>query len=116
MAAPFQGEVYVLINEKSASASGDFSGVLQHFDRAKFVGTETGGNANTNTAGTTVRLVLPHSKLEVVIPLLRYTIENDTDNEGRGVLPDYPAPYSVEDLIEGNDQVMVAVRRLLGLE
>ena len=113
---PFTGKVFVLINEKSASASGDFSGVLQHFDRAKFVGTETGGNANTNTAGTTVRLVLPNSKIEVIIPLLRYTIENDTDNKGRGVLPDYPVSYAATDLIEGNDPVMTKVRKLLGLE
>jgi len=116
VAAPFKGEVFVLINEKSASASGDFSGVLQHFDRAKFVGTETGGNANTNTAGSTVRLVLPHSKLEVVVPLLRYTIANDKDNKGRGVLPDYPVPYSAADITNGNDPVLLAVRKLLGLE
>ena len=113
---PFEGEVFILINEKSASASGDFSGVLQHFNRAKFVGAESGGNANTNTAGTTVRLVLPHSKLEVVVPLLRYTIANDKDNKGRGVLPDYPVSYSAADIIEGNDPVMLAVRKLLGLE
>ncbi|MEM9928675.1 MAG: S41 family peptidase, partial [Bacteroidota bacterium] len=59
IATPFRGKVYVLIDERSASASGDFCGVLQHFDRATFVGTETGGNANTNVAGTTVRLILP---------------------------------------------------------
>lgn len=114
--APFKGEVFVLINEKSASASGDFSGVLQHFERAKFVGAETGGNPNTNTAGAAVRLVLPHSKLEVVIPLLRYIIENDKDNKGRGVLPDYAVSYSALDIIEGNDPVLLAVRKLLGLE
>jgi hypothetical protein len=113
---PFKGKVFVLINEKSASASGDFCGVLQHFDRAKFVGTETAGNANTNTAGTTVRLVLPHSKIEVVVPLLRYTIANDTDNEGLGVLPDYPVLPSARDITDGNDPVLLVVRKLLGLE
>jgi len=114
--APFKGKVFVLINEKSASASGDFCGVLQHFDRAKFVGTETAGNANTNTAGTTVRLVLPNSKIEVIIPLLRYTMENNTDNKGKGVVPDYPVPYTATDIVEGNDPVMAAVRKLLELQ
>lgn len=114
VASPFTGEVFVLINEKSASASGDFCGVLQHFDRAKFVGIETGGNPNTNTAGTTVRLVLPNSKIEVVIPLLRYTIANDKDSNGRGVIPDFPVPLSPADLIEGNDPVEASLHKLLG--
>ncbi|MEO0733244.1 MAG: S41 family peptidase [Bacteroidota bacterium] len=109
----FRGKIYVLIDERTASAAGDFCGALQHRGRATFVGRETGGNANVNGGGFRPTLVLPNSGLRVDIPTLRYRIRNQVNNHGFGVRPDHQVQYTVTDIIAGTDLEMQLVRELL---
>lgn len=99
----FKGKVFVLMNERSYSATGDFIGVLDQYDRATFVGVETGGNPYQNVAGERITLLLPNTKLRIGIPLLKYVINNDHKNEGRGMLPDLPIPQTVGEIIHFQD-------------
>lgn len=102
----FQGKLYVLIDGKSSSAAGDFTGLVQSFDRAVFVGEEAGGNPYMNTAGSVLTLVLPKSGLQILIPVLLYTINNAGTNDGHGVRPDHPIELSIEDVLSKKDKAM----------
>ena len=102
----FKGELIILIDGKSSSAAGDFSGLVKAFDRATFVGEETGGNPHTNTAGDRFTLVLPNSGLQIIIPTLLYKIETDELNNGYGIRPDYPVELKIDDILSGKDKIM----------
>lgn len=102
----FTGELLVLIDGKSSSATGDFTGLLKASNRAKFIGEEAGGNPFVNTAGKRFTLVLPHSGLQIIIPTLLYTINYEEVNDGHGVMPDYPIQLEIKDVLEKKDKVM----------
>ncbi|MEM7573142.1 MAG: S41 family peptidase [Bacteroidota bacterium] len=109
----FQGRVFVLTDANTHSAAGDFCGVLLAHQRAEFVGQESGGNPYQNTAGERITLVLPHSRLEIGIPLLRYVIAGGLSNPGRGVIPSYSVEISPQQAIEYADPVLPFVLQLI---
>lgn len=100
---PFKGKLYVLINGRSHSATGDFCGVLKQHNRATFIGEETGGNPYQNTAGLAFTLVLPNSKLNVIIPTTLFKINIDQENDGHGMMPDHEIHPSIEDILNDRD-------------
>lgn len=102
----FNGEVFILIDGKSSSAAGDFTGLVDSFDRATFIGEETGGNPYVNTAGTRFTLVLPHSGLQIIIPTQLYIIDHKGTNDGHGMIPDYPVELTIDDVLNKRDKVL----------
>ena len=102
----YQGQLYVLINEKSHSATGDLSGLLQAHRLGIFIWNETGGNPYENTAGDAPFLHLPNTGIRVLIPTLKFGINRPDENTGRGVIPDHILIPSIEDIIEGRDVEM----------
>lgn len=102
---PFKGDLYVLINGRSHSATGDFCGVLKQHNRATFIGEETGGNPYQNTAGLAFTLVLPNSQLNVIIPTTLFRINIDLKNDGRGMIPDYEVSPGIQDILKNRDVV-----------
>ena len=111
---PFKGDLIVLIDGKSSSAAGDFTGLLKANSKAVFVGEEAGGNPYINTAGTSFTLVLPNSGLQIIIPTLAYEIKLEGVNKGRGMLPDYPISPSISDIIQNKDVVLEFALSLKG--
>jgi hypothetical protein len=71
------------------------------------VGEETGGEYRSYISGAMFGLVLPNSKIGVKIPTWKtiLAIEEDENNHGRGVIPDYPVSISLDDFISGKDVV-----------
>ena len=102
----YKGPLVVLINGRTSSAAGDFSGLVKAHDRAIFIGEETGGNPYINTAGVRLTLELPHSKVRMMIPTLKYEVNIDATNDGHGMRPDYPISLSIQDIINQQDKVM----------
>ncbi len=98
----FRGNVYVLTDDKSFSATTEFCAIAQYNKRAKFIGRETGGGYCGNTSGFGFILTLPKTGIRVYIPLVRYysAVEGPC---GRGVMPDYPLKENPRDLILKND-------------
>jgi len=99
----FKGKVYVLIDGGSFSASGLLASNLKGMKNVTLVGEETGGSKNIWTAGTHKSVTLPHSQL-----LLKYgdipAYFGDLDQiDGRGVMPDVPITYQIEDFLTGKD-------------
>ncbi|GGD26600.1 S41 family peptidase [Flavobacterium orientale] len=99
----FDGEVYVLINGGSFSASCIIASNLQATGRAVFVGEETGGAFNGTVAGRMPVLKLPHSKLPLRLGLMDIRPVYKTEQEGRGIMPNVEIIPTVEQRIKGDD-------------
>ncbi len=85
----FKGNVYVLINGGSFSASSIISSNLKTTKRAIFVGEETGGAYNGTVAAQMPLVQLPNSKVNLKIGLAVVSASNKTTEiEGRGIFPD----------------------------
>lgn len=102
----FKGEVYVLINGASFSASCIISSNLKGSKRATFVGEETGGAFNGNVAGIMPLFELPSSKLKARIGLFCIRPEYQVEQEGRGIIPDVAITPTLDDVLKGNDPEM----------
>lgn len=95
----FNGKVYLLVNGGTASAASCFAAVMKGMKLATIVGQETiGGYAGGGTA-VGLDLKLPNSGITAHSGLV-YQRFNTTDGDpNRGVLPDIPFIFTMEDLI-----------------
>jgi hypothetical protein len=76
-----------------------------HLD-AEFVGTETGGNPVTVVANYTVTQILPNSKIEFKLPLIKSEKNVSFSNTGRGLMPSIEVKPSVHDILNDKDVVL----------
>jgi len=84
----YKGNVYVLINGESFSASAILSTHLKATKRAVFVGEETGGSYNSTVAGMFANIELPNSKVRLRIGLMNLKTPYTTEPDGYGIKPD----------------------------
>jgi C-terminal processing protease CtpA/Prc len=84
----YTGNVYVLINGNSFSASSLLSTNLKATGRAFFVGEETGGHYNGTVAGVQKYVVLPSSKVSFDFGLMQIETPYQKAENGHGVFPD----------------------------
>jgi C-terminal processing protease CtpA/Prc len=111
----FRGNVYILINGASFSATGEFTSVVHHHRRATFVGEECGAGYYGNTSGMMVGVTLPNSGISVRIPLVRYTMAvSGYKPEDRGLIPERQVEPTIEDLLAGRDTVLEYALGLIG--
>jgi len=99
----FDGNVYVLINGGSFSASSLIASNLQGSKRATFVGEETGGANNGCVAGIMPIQELPNSKLKVRFGLLVCQTPYKAKVDGRGVFPNVEISPILNDRINSVD-------------
>ena len=112
----FNGRVYVLTNERSNSASAVFAGLVHKYRRGVLVGRETGSMHHQIKALQTAILRLPNSQIDVNIPLVRIVFDTDTTRIpfGRGVLPDFSLPLSLDEMaFENGDAILNFVKYLI---
>lgn len=110
----FRGDVLVLMNGGSFSTTAEFLSQAHYHHRATFIGEESGGGYYGNTSGFMPILTLPHSKLRVVVPLVRYRIAVSGCKEpSHGVIPDREVRYTIEDVLAGRDKEMELALYLL---
>lgn len=102
----YTGEVIVLIDAYSFSATGEMCAILKEHDRVTFIGEETGGNPNQNTSGMMLQLTLPQSQIRAIIPLVVFEMNVNFPNTAQGIIPDIPLHNTVDDQINGFDRVM----------
>ena len=102
----YKGEVIVLIDAYSFSATGEMCAILKEYDRVTFMGEETGGNPNQNTSGVMLQLTLPESQIRTIIPLVVFEMNVSFPNSRRGIIPDVPIRNSIMDQLNGVDRVM----------
>ncbi|KJD33107.1 peptidase S41 [Tamlana nanhaiensis] len=99
----FKGEIYVLINGNSFSASSLLSTHLKATKRAMFVGEETGGAYNGCVAGIYKIYSLPTSKVRVRMGMMQIEAPQKQNPDGYGVKPDVEVLPTVEDFQENCD-------------
>ena len=80
--------------------------IIKNHHRATFIGEEPGGNPNENVSGIMLFMTLPNTQNRIVMSFMRWEMNVDFDNTGRGVLPDYPIRPSIQDKLDGRDRVM----------
>jgi C-terminal processing protease CtpA/Prc len=109
----FDGAVYVLTDGGSISATAEFCATVDYYQRATFIGEETGGAAEGDTGGGDISPTLPESHLQIRIPGEAYFSVVDRSNRRRGTLPKYTVVQTVDDLARGRDTVLEFTRALI---
>jgi hypothetical protein len=107
----FAGRVFVLVGAANSSATFQFAQVVQPRKRGTLVGEPTGGNRRGINGGAFFFLRLPHSGIELDLPLIG-TFPRATEPD-EGLIPDVIVPTTVADITVGRDAVLAAVDRLL---
>lgn len=102
----FRGQLYVLINARSASATGELVGQIKSHCNVTFVGEESGGNPASIVANDLLTLVLPHSKVNLLLPAVWSIMNVSFDNKGRGIIPDIECIPSIEAILNNRDEAM----------
>ena len=100
----YHGNLYVMINGGSYSASATISANLKGLNRAFFVGEETGGDANGTVAGLMPNYQLPNSKLKFTIGTIYLTPKYyQTDTIGHGIYPNQVIKTTLNDKLNRVD-------------
>ena len=97
----YKGRVYILTNERSYSASSDLAALIKKYYRGAVVGRETGSGFYQMNASVSPQLRLPNSWIVVQYPLVKFVFESQLDERipwGRGVLPDFPVLFSLDEM------------------
>jgi Peptidase family S41 len=101
---PYLGKVFFLTNGNSFSTTAEFCAIAKSNDRGVFIGEETGGGYYGNTSGTSTMLTLPHTKIKVEIPMLKYVMAvKPTKFKDRGIIPNYIVVPSINDILTDHD-------------
>lgn len=106
----YKGKVYVLANENSISAATLFPALLVRNHRGVVVGRETRTAYHFMNAYKFMDIRLPHSMISITIPLVEIvfdTMENERVPFGRGVMPDYPVPLTLEEITSENGDAIL---------
>lgn len=108
----FSGNLYVIINGQTGSSAGSFAAYVRNEKRGKIIGEENRDNYTGFSAGVPVTLTLPNSKIKVYVPLRKFTYASGDDN-GKGVIPDFPFKASYSDYFDDSDREIKYVATLM---
>jgi len=111
----FQGKVYIITDGWSFSTASYVTSKLKNAGVATVVGEETGGGEVTFNAVLKWDLTLPHTKLQVSIPMYHVDIQPDMEDTGSGVVPSIPVEYpTVEQRLSDVDLEIQKIIEFLG--
>jgi hypothetical protein len=108
---PFTGRVFALTSAVNSSATFAFLQAAKQAGLATLVGQATGGNQRGTNGGAFFFLRLPHSRIEVDLPLIGYFPEGTPPDAGLD--PDVAVASTARDIAAGRDVEMEAVREAL---
>lgn len=107
----FAGRVFVLVGADNSSATFQFAQQVRQSGLATLVGQPTGGNQRGINGGAFFFLRLPHSGIELDLPLIATFPAGDPPDAGLD--PDILVQPTVSDIAEGRDSELDAVRKAL---
>lgn len=103
----YNGNLCILIDGNSFSATAQLASILHDQKRALFFGEETGGSSLGSSSGDYLNLTLPHSQIKVTIPIRNYILNLSSSSKiRRGVIPDYEISNTIKDILDDNDAEM----------
>jgi C-terminal processing protease CtpA/Prc len=111
----FEGNVYILVNGFTFSASADFASKMSQLSNVTIIGQETGGAKDSFVSGFMPRLILPNSGITVRVPTWQSKVccPQAEKLTGKGVVPDHEVSQTIADFIDGKDTVKEYVINLL---
>ena len=110
----FRGRVYILMNGESVSTASEFLAVAHANKVGVFVGEESGGAYEGGNGSSFVNLDLPKSGIQVTTPLVYYNnAVPEPKQKGRGTMPDYVVPITIENLLQHTDSQLEFVTNLI---
>lgn len=112
----FNGNVFVLTNGPTFSASTLFCNAVKGQNNVKIVGEETGGGWHGNSGLMIPDIVLPITKLRVRLPLCKLVQYNHVPKNGRGISPDIYIPPTIDGVRMGIDRKMEIVKAMIEQE
>jgi hypothetical protein len=110
-AKPFLGHIAVLVDANNSSATFQFAQIIQQNHLGLLSGAPTGGNQRGINGGAFFFLRLPHSGLEVDLPLIATFPQ--TPKPDSGLTPDVLTTPSAQDIASNHDSTLAAVRTAL---
>jgi hypothetical protein len=106
-AAPrFTGALEVLVDAANSSATFNFAQAVQRNRLGTLIGTPTGGNQRGIDGGAFFFVTLPHSHIEVDLPLIGTFA--DAPMPDAGLTPDVVVPVTPRDVAQGTDPQLQA--------
>lgn len=103
----FHGKVFVLIDATNSSATFQFAQTMQSHHLGTLVGEPTGGSQKGINGGAFFFLRLPHSGIEMDLPLIgTFPLLPAPD---AGVMPDILVTKTVDDIASGRDAALATV-------
>lgn len=109
----YSGDVYVLTNGLTFSASSLFSSVVKGQENVTLVGENTGGAWHGNSGIIIPDITLPNTKLRVRLPMFRLVQFEHVAKTGTGVIPDHYVGPTVESSRKDIDRKMEFVKELI---
>lgn len=109
----FDGDLYVLTNGPTFSASTLLCNDLKGQPGITLVGEEAGGGWHGNNGVMIPDITLPNTKLRVRLPLVRLIQFNHVPKDGHGVMPDIYVGPDYDALMKGIDKKMEVVEELI---
>jgi hypothetical protein len=111
----FNGDLFVLVNGNSFSVTTEFAARAHADGRAIFIGQETGGGYRTNSSGMFTVVQLPHTKIDLGIPMFGFQMADIPPSIpfGRGIIPHYTVVPSIQDVLQHKDPVMDYTLKLI---
>jgi hypothetical protein len=109
----FKGNIVVLINGGSFSATSMVAAYLKERKKVAFIGQETGGAREGCNAGITPYYKLPNTKLRIRMPAFRIVHDVCNTITGQGIIPDYTTEYSLKDILSRRDLEFIKAKELL---
>ena len=109
----YNGNVYVLTNGPTFSASSLFCNAVKGQPGVTLVGEETGGGWYGNNGILIPDIILPNTRTKVRLPLFRIVQYNHISVKGTGIIPDIYVPTSYDALLKSYDKKMQVVRTLI---
>lgn len=109
----YNGRIWVLTSGWTYSGGAELASLLRQHTPAVFIGEEVGGAFGGNSSGYSLTLTLPHSGIQVEVPLVSFNLDVDVQDPARGVLPHYPVQPTPDDLLHKRDAVLEKARELI---
>ena len=109
----FEGNVFVLTNGLSFSASSLFCSAVKGQNNVTLVGENTGGGWYGNSGIIIPDITLPNTKLKVRLPFFKLVQYEHVAKTGTGVIPDIYIGPTVESSRNGVDRKMEFVKGLI---
>ncbi|MDQ6755949.1 MAG: S41 family peptidase [Bacteroidota bacterium] len=109
----FTGNVYVLTNGLTFSASSLFCNAVKGQSNVTLVGENTGGGWHGNSGIMIPDIILPNTKLRVRLPVFRLVQYNHVQKTGTGVVPDIYVGPTIESSRNNVDRKMEVVKQLI---